>query len=312
MRTLVVIPTYEEAQNIARCSRGCGPRCPTSTSSSSTTTAPTAPPTWPGGRRRARADRRPRARPRRTASATPTATASASGIERGYDVLVQMDADLSHDPAALPSLLAALDDGAEPSIGSRYVPGGSVPHWPWYRRALSKWGNRYACFVLGMTVHDATAGLPRLPGRRAQGDRRVHARAPRATASRSRRPTASRAPAGGSPRSRSPSPTACGAHSKMSLGVMSEELLLVTWWGIRDRLAGLLGPGSGASPPPAPGPPAGSTGRRAGPPASTRALDVGDALQQAVDQALPKLASSADPPPISRPAACGARARRPA
>ena len=81
------------------------------------------------------------------------------GIDRGYDVLVQMDADLSHDPAALPSLLGALDDGAEAVIGSRYVPGGSVPHWPWYRRALSKWGNRYACFVLGMTVHDATAGF---------------------------------------------------------------------------------------------------------------------------------------------------------
>ena len=81
------------------------------------------------------------------------------GMDRGYDVLVQMDADLSHDPAALPSLLAALDDGAEAVIGSRYVPGGSVPHWPWHRRALSKWGNRYACFVLGMTVHDATAGF---------------------------------------------------------------------------------------------------------------------------------------------------------
>ena len=81
------------------------------------------------------------------------------GIDRGYEVLVQMDADLSHDPAALPSCFAALDDGAEAVIGSRYVPGGSVPHWPWYRRALSKWGNRYACFVLGMTVHDATAGF---------------------------------------------------------------------------------------------------------------------------------------------------------
>ena len=39
------------------------------------------------------------------------------------------------------------------------MPGGSIPHWPWHRRALSKWGNRYACVVLGMSVHDATAGF---------------------------------------------------------------------------------------------------------------------------------------------------------
>ncbi len=80
------------------------------------------------------------------------------GLDRGYQRLVQMDADLSHDPAALPTLLAALDDGAVAVIGSRYVPGGSIPNWPWYRRALSKWGNRYAGAVLGMAVRDATAG----------------------------------------------------------------------------------------------------------------------------------------------------------
>ncbi len=57
------------------------------------------------------------------------------GVERGYDVLVQIDADLSHDPEALPIMLGEIDKGADAVIGSRYVPGGSIPHWPWPRRA---------------------------------------------------------------------------------------------------------------------------------------------------------------------------------
>ena len=64
----------------------------------------------------------------------------AVGLERGYDVLVEMDADLSHDPAALPELLAVVEPpGADLAIGSRYVPGGSTPHWPRIRRFLSAW-----------------------------------------------------------------------------------------------------------------------------------------------------------------------------
>jgi dolichol-phosphate mannosyltransferase len=82
----------------------------------------------------------------------------AVGMERGYDLLVQIDADLSHDPRALPGLLRAVEDGADLAIGSRYVPGGSIPHWPWFRRSLSKWGNRYTNFVLGMPISDATSG----------------------------------------------------------------------------------------------------------------------------------------------------------
>ena len=77
----------------------------------------------------------------------------------GAEVLVEMDADLSHDPAsALPALLAAVDHGADLAIGSRYVPGGSVPNWSWHRRMLSRWGNRYAAGVLGLAINDATAG----------------------------------------------------------------------------------------------------------------------------------------------------------
>ncbi len=81
------------------------------------------------------------------------------GLEREHDVLLEMDADLSHDPRKLPDLLQAIADGADLVIGSRYVPGGSVPGWPTSRRLLSRWGNRYVGLMLGMPVRDATAGF---------------------------------------------------------------------------------------------------------------------------------------------------------
>jgi dolichol-phosphate mannosyltransferase len=80
------------------------------------------------------------------------------GLERGFTVLVEMDADLSHDPEALPDLLAAVEGGADLAIGSRYVPGGAVPGWPRHRLALSRAGNLYVSAALGIKVRDATAG----------------------------------------------------------------------------------------------------------------------------------------------------------
>jgi dolichol-phosphate mannosyltransferase len=80
------------------------------------------------------------------------------GLERDFDALCEMDADLSHDPADVPRLLAALR-GADLVIGSRYVPGGGVVDWPPHRMALSKGGNRYVQTMTGMPVHDATAGF---------------------------------------------------------------------------------------------------------------------------------------------------------
>ena len=83
----------------------------------------------------------------------------AAAIERGAEVCVQIDADLSHDPAVLPALVANIEHGADLAIGSRYVPGGRTVDWPRHRQALSRWGNRYAAGVLGLAVNDATAGL---------------------------------------------------------------------------------------------------------------------------------------------------------
>ena len=134
----------------------------------------------------------------------------ALGMDRGYEMLVQIDADLSHDPRALPGLLAAVEDGADLAIGSRYVPGGAIPHWPWLRRALSKWGNRYTNFVLGMPINDATSGFRVY---RADVLRKVDyaSTARRATGSRSSSRTACGGTAAGSTSSRSSSPTAYAA-----------------------------------------------------------------------------------------------------
>jgi dolichol-phosphate mannosyltransferase len=164
------------------------------------------------------------------------------GLDRGYDRLVQMDADLSHDPAALPSLLAELDAGSAAVIGSRYVPGGSIPHWPWHRRALSKWGNRYACAALGMSVHDATAGFRAYD---AQTLADIDVFSTRAKGYGFQIETAYRISQTGRPLAEVPisfTDRVRGA-SKMSPSVMVEELGLVTWWGLRDRVKRLLGKG---------------------------------------------------------------------
>ncbi len=81
------------------------------------------------------------------------------GLERGWDAMVEMDADLSHEPEALPGLVAPLEHGVDLSVGSRYVPGGSIPTWAWHRRLLSEGGNRYASLLLGLHVTDSTSGF---------------------------------------------------------------------------------------------------------------------------------------------------------
>ena len=78
-------------------------------------------------------------------------------LERGYDVVGEMDADGSHQPEQLPSLLTALED-ADLVIGSRWVPGGSVVNWPLSRKILSVGGNLYARILLGLPLRDITAG----------------------------------------------------------------------------------------------------------------------------------------------------------
>ena len=80
------------------------------------------------------------------------------GLSRDYSVLVEMDADGSHAPEQLHRLLDAVDAGADLAIGSRYVQGGTVRNWPWRRWVLSWTANTYARVALGVGIHDITAG----------------------------------------------------------------------------------------------------------------------------------------------------------
>ncbi len=85
-----------------------------------------------------------------------------AGFERvlgeAYDVVISMDADLSHDPEVIPEMLRLLDGGADAVVGSRYVRGGGTTDWPTHRRLLSKWGNAYTRTVLGLSTNDCTSG----------------------------------------------------------------------------------------------------------------------------------------------------------
>jgi dolichol-phosphate mannosyltransferase len=157
------------------------------------------------------------------------------GIERGYDVIVQMDADLSHDPSELPKMFAALDAGADAVIGSRYIPGGSIPNWPWHRRALSKWGNRYTAIVTGMPIKDATSGYRAY---RADMLKAIDFGTTRAKGYGFQMETAYRVRRAGGKIVEVPITFTdrVKGESKLTLSVAAEELTLVTWWGVRDRV----------------------------------------------------------------------------
>jgi len=168
------------------------------------------------------------------------ATASAvladiADIARGYDVMVQIDADLSHDPADLPRLVAAVDDGADLAIGSRYVPGGSVPNWPRRRLALSSWGNRYAAFCLGIEVRDSTAGYRAY---RASVLRAIDFETTHSTGYGFQIEMTYRVLRAGGRIDEVPIAFTdrVRGNSKMSWRIVVEAMFLVTWWGVRDRV----------------------------------------------------------------------------
>ena len=97
-------------------------------------------------------------RPARSGLATAYLEGFGRALDDGYDLIVEMDSDLSHDPAQLGSLLDAARDRYHLVVGSRYIPGGSVTNWSRARLALSKAGNIYARRMLGVPLHDATSG----------------------------------------------------------------------------------------------------------------------------------------------------------
>jgi dolichol-phosphate mannosyltransferase len=159
--------------------------------------------------------------------------------EHGFDVLVEMDADGSHDPAQLPALLAALESGADLALGSRYVTGGQVVDWPLRRELLSRAGNTYVRWALRLPLRDATGGYRAARGELIDqlpfDDVASHGYcfqvdwAWRAWRSGAR---VVEVPITFAERTL--------GRSKMSGSIVREALVRVTEWGLRDRLADRL------------------------------------------------------------------------
>jgi dolichol-phosphate mannosyltransferase len=156
-------------------------------------------------------------------------------LERGYEAIVSMDADGSHDPAELPGMIANLETGSDLVMGSRYIPGGSVPSWGWHRRLLSAGGNRYAGLVLGLPVRDATGGFRAY---RADLLRQIGLPTLRASGYGFQIELVYRAARLGATITEVPITFADRqlGTSKMSSAIIWEALGLVTWWAVRDRL----------------------------------------------------------------------------
>lgn len=154
---LVVIPTYEEVANVARVVRAVRAQgvevlvvddgSPDGTGAAADAVAAAD----PGTAVLHRAARR--------GLGNAYGAGFGAALATGAPIICQMDADLSHDPGALGGLVAAVRDGADVAIGSRYVRGGAIGGWSILRRLVSLAGNVYARLVLGLPVRDATSGF---------------------------------------------------------------------------------------------------------------------------------------------------------
>jgi dolichol-phosphate mannosyltransferase len=164
----------------------------------------------------------------------------ALALDEGYDVVVSMDVDFSHDPAVLPELLRLIAAGADAVIGSRYVPGGATVDWPLPRRLLSRWGNRYTSFVLGLRVRDCTSGYRAY---RAGALRAIHPASTTAEGYAFLTELVRRLVRQGANVVETPIVFTDRRYgvSKMSGRIVVESMLLVTRWAIRDRVRELTG-----------------------------------------------------------------------
>lgn len=241
MRTVVVVPTYDEAGNVVELLRRIRAAVPSADILLVDDASPdgTAALAEEVGRELGRIE--VLHRPGKAGLGQAYREGFGRALAAGYELVVQMDADLSHDPAALPSLLAPLHTGGvEMVIGSRYVTGGAIPAWPWHRRALSRFGNRYATAVLGIDARDITSGYRAYLAPALES---LDLRSVRADGYGFMIELAHRAARGGVRMTEVPITFAdrVRGESKMSGRIIAEALLLVTWWGARERLAGRRG-----------------------------------------------------------------------
>ena len=235
MRVLVVVPTYNEVDNVAKvieATRASVPDAgilvvddgsPDGTAERVEELSATTP------------DLHLITRPGKAGLGSAYRRGFAWGMEHGYEVMVEMDADGSHDPSALVDLLAPIEAGHEVAIGSRYVPGGSIPKWTLQRRLLSKGGNVYASAVLGLGVADSTAGFRAYAATVLE---RIALEEVRAEGYGFQIEMTYRAKQAGASIVEVPIRFVDRqvGESKMSWTIVVEALLLVTWWGLGRAL----------------------------------------------------------------------------
>ena len=158
-RALVVLPTYEEAENLA----GIVPLILAADDRIDILIVDDASPDGTGEIADRIAEREPRVgvlhREGKQGLGSAYLTGFQIGLERGYEWLIEMDADFSHDPRYLPEMLAAASGEADLVIGSRYVRGVNVINWPMSRLLLSWFANKYAHWITGLPLKDATSGF---------------------------------------------------------------------------------------------------------------------------------------------------------
>ena len=150
-----------------------------------------------------------------------------------YECVVTMDADFSHDPNVIPRMIRLIDAGADAVIGSRYVPGGNTVDWPAHRRLLSRWGNRYTSFVLRLQVRDCTSGFRTY---RSDALRAIDTATTAAEGYAFLTELVRRLVRNGATVMETPIVFADRTRgtSKMSGRIIAESMLLVTRWGLRD------------------------------------------------------------------------------
>ncbi|WP_236683139.1 polyprenol monophosphomannose synthase [Demequina globuliformis] len=157
-RTLIIIPTYNERDSLPVQVDGVRTACPDVDILVADDNSPDGTGEWADARAEQDSHVHVLHRPGKQGLGAAYLAGFAWGLERGYDVLVEMDADGSHRARDLPAVLNAPGQW-DLAIGSRWVPGGSVVNWPKHRLFLSTNANRYVRVMLGLHVKDATAGF---------------------------------------------------------------------------------------------------------------------------------------------------------
>jgi len=236
MKTLVVLPTYNEIENIDRMLRAVRQSAPDADilvvdDGSPDGTAETARQTGVEVGSTSVLERQGKG-----GLGSAYRAGFAWGLERGYDAFVEIDCDFSHDPRELPTMIG-LAELNEVVIGSRYIPGGSIPSWSTSRLLLSKGGNRYASMMLGLGVSDSTAGyrvyrksaLEKIDYSNVKADGygfqiEMTYRARRGGASIVEHPISF--------------PDRTEGESKMSRAIVTEALWMVTKWGLARLVGG--------------------------------------------------------------------------